>query len=104
MGRLAGLARQSRPLEPIIVAKLGLPSGPVVDGGPTGPSDMAVAGAYAKGRSGAVLLNYLARRRAARTLAGGIRDYLPWVETTKQPADKTSRFTDAFEALRASEA
>lgn len=66
--------------------------------------NMAVAGAYAKGRSGAVLLNYLARRRAARTIAGGIRDYLPWVETSKQPADKTSRFTNAFEALRASEA
>ena len=66
--------------------------------------NMAVAGAYAKGRSGALALNFLARRRAARTLAGGIRDYLPWVETTKQPADETSRFTDAFEALRTSEA
>ena len=66
--------------------------------------NMAVAGAFGKGRSAAVLLNHLARKRAARTIAGDIRDYLPWVETGKQPADKTSRFTDAFEALRASEA
>ena len=66
--------------------------------------NMAVAGAYGKGRSGAVPLNYLARRRASRTLVGGIRDLLPWVETSKQPADNTSRFTDASEAVWASEA
>ena len=51
--------------------------------------NMAVAGAYAKGRSGAVPLNFQARKRAACTLTGGIRDLLPWVETSKQPADKT---------------
>ena len=52
------------------------------------------AGAFAKGRSPSPALNYLLRRRAARTLASSLRLMLPWVESCKMPADESSRISD----------
>ena len=48
-------------------------------------------GAFTKGRSSAPAVNYLARRKAARTLTGDVRLLLPWVESAKMPADWLSR-------------
>ena len=50
----------------------------------------ATAGALMKGRSPAGPLNYLQRKKAARTLAADLRAILPWVESHKQPADSIS--------------
>ena len=50
-----------------------------------------VAGLMSKGRSPAPALNFLCRRRAARTLAANIRLLLPWVESRRMPADELSR-------------
>ena len=49
------------------------------------------AGAMTKGRSPAPVLLYLTRRKSARTIATDTRLSLPWVETSKQPADRASR-------------
>ena len=49
------------------------------------------AGSMTKGRSPAPALNFLLRKKAARCLAAAIRLMLPWVETSKQPADRLSR-------------
>ncbi len=45
----------------------------------------------AKGRSPSYALNRLLRRKAALCLATGIRMFLPWVESSRQPADESSR-------------
>ena len=50
-----------------------------------------VSGSMAKGRSAAGALNFLCRRKAARTLAASLRILLPWVETKRMPADDLSR-------------
>ena len=49
------------------------------------------SGAFGKGRSTSVPVNYLCRRKAARSLAAEVRLHLPWVESSKQPADEASR-------------
>jgi len=49
------------------------------------------SGAMTKGRSTAPALNFLLRKKIARTAATGIRLLLPWVESCRQPADKASR-------------
>ena len=46
------------------------------------------AGAMTKGRSPAPALNYLARRRAARTVMADLRLVLPRVESENMPADE----------------
>ena len=53
--------------------------------------DTPVAYVWAKGRAASWPLNYLARKRAALSLATGSRIYLPWVESARQPADGLSR-------------
>ncbi len=53
--------------------------------------NMALAGAWLKGRSPTRELNFLLRERAAGSLASGTRVILPWVETRLQPADDLSR-------------
>jgi hypothetical protein len=53
--------------------------------------NMPVAGANAKGRSTSWSLNRVLRRKAAATLAASLRFFLPWIESDKQPADKSSR-------------
>jgi hypothetical protein len=53
--------------------------------------NMGIAGSFHKGRSPAPALNYLLRRRTARTIAGAWRLILPWVETVRQVADHLSR-------------
>ena len=45
----------------------------------------------AKGRSPSFALNRILRQKSAVCLAGGIRLFLPWVESCKQPADHLSR-------------
>lgn len=49
------------------------------------------AGAMAKGRSPSFALNRVFRQKAGYCLAAQIRLFLPWVESAKQPADKSSR-------------
>ena len=49
------------------------------------------AGAMAKGRSPSFALNRVLRQKAGYCLAAQIRLFLPWVESAKQPADKSSR-------------
>ena len=51
----------------------------------------AVSGALGKGRSPSPSLTYLARQRAASSLAAIIQALLPRVETHLQPADALSR-------------
>jgi hypothetical protein len=53
--------------------------------------NMCVAGSGRKGRSPSTPVNYLLRRKTARTIAGAIRILLPWTESAKQPADSLSR-------------
>ena len=53
----------------------------------------AVSGAFAKGRSSAVALNYLLRKRSAVALAFELTLYLPWVQTEHMPADWLSRLS-----------
>jgi len=50
-----------------------------------------VSGASAKGRSSSFPLNRSLRRRAALLLACSIRLMMPWVESSRQPADGLSR-------------
>ena len=45
----------------------------------------------AKGRSPSYQLNRVLRQKAAVCLAAQLRVFLPWVESQKQPADKSSR-------------
>ena len=53
--------------------------------------NMSTSGAFSKGRSAAPALNYLARQRAATSVAADISLLLPWVQTSIQPADEISR-------------
>ena len=53
--------------------------------------NQAAAGAFSKGRSSSVQLNYLLRRRCASALAAGLEIILPWTQTTLMPADHLSR-------------
>ena len=53
--------------------------------------NMAVAGAWRKGRSSAFGLNRLMRKRAALCLASGIELVMPWIDTRRMPADQLSR-------------
>ena len=53
--------------------------------------NMAVSGATRKGRSTAVALNFLLRRRAGVSMASAIRMLYPWVQTSVMPADALSR-------------
>ena len=53
--------------------------------------NQSVTGAFLKGRSPAPSMNYLCRKKTARTLAAAWRLILPWVETTRQVADYLSR-------------
>ena len=55
--------------------------------------NMPTAFSWARGRSSAPAINYLLRRRAAHCTGAQITAVLPWVETTKQPADHASRDT-----------
>ena len=52
------------------------------------------AGSMTKGKSPAPALNYIARRKSARTLMSDIRMYLPWVESKVMPADEASRIIE----------
>ena len=52
-----------------------------------------VSGAWAKGRSSSVGLNFLLRRRTALALAADLHQYLPWVQTEHMPADWLSRLS-----------
>ena len=54
--------------------------------------NLPTAGAMNKGRSCSAPLNYLCRKRAACSLAGNIKIWLPWVETKRMPADSLSRW------------
>ena len=51
----------------------------------------ACAGSFAKGRSPSPLLNFLLRKKAAHCIAAELQVMLPWVETSRQPADELSR-------------
>ena len=53
--------------------------------------NQAVSGSMAKGRSSAVALNYLLRRKAGLGLATDAQSILPWTESAKMPADELSR-------------
>lgn len=54
--------------------------------------DIFVASAAAhKGRSVSIPPNFLLRKKASRTLAASWRLPLPWIDTTRQPADRLSR-------------
>ena len=54
--------------------------------------NMAVSGATRKGRSTAISMNYLLRRRAGLALAAAIRMFYPWIQTSAMPADWLSRY------------
>ena len=45
----------------------------------------------AKGRSPSFALNRILRQKSAVCIASGLRLFLPWVESCKQPADHLSR-------------
>lgn len=47
--------------------------------------------AMAKGRSPSFALNRVLRQRAALCLSSGLKLFLPWAESAKQPADELSR-------------
>ena len=53
-----------------------------------------VACSMTKGRSPSPPLKYLLRRKAARCIAAQITLLLPWVETTRMPADHLSRLVE----------
>ena len=53
-----------------------------------------VCGSFHKGRSPSPSLNYILRKKAARTLAFAIRLMLPWAEAFRMPADWLSRVRD----------
>lgn len=55
--------------------------------------NMAIAAALGKGRSSTPDLNFLLRRRSALCLFGELFVVAPWVESSKQPADESSRDT-----------
>eukprot|EP00969_Alexandrium_andersonii_P093981 4152117-Alexandrium_andersonii.AAC.1 len=52
---------------------------------------MAVAGAWAKGRSSSRPLNFVLRMRAAAALGRRVCVALPWIDTHRVPADSLSR-------------
>ena len=49
------------------------------------------AGALNKGRSSSWAINFLLRKKTSACLAGRLNLYLPWVQTSKMPADELSR-------------
>ena len=49
------------------------------------------AGAYNKGRSTAPALNFILRKKSACCLLASLQFILPWIETSKMPADWVSR-------------
>ena len=51
----------------------------------------AIVGIFNRGRSCSLGLNYLARRKAARTFAARLRLLLPWIDTHRMPAGDASR-------------
>ena len=53
--------------------------------------NMPVAYSFEKGRSPAWALDFLLRRRCAFSAAAEIMLTLPWVETSRMPADGLSR-------------
>ena len=53
--------------------------------------NMALAGAWAKGRSPSQCLNFILRRKSGLCLASGILMLLPWVQSHLMPADHLSR-------------
>ncbi len=53
--------------------------------------NMPVAGSFAKGRSPAPGLINLIRIKAAQCVAAAITLFMPWVQTSVQPADAASR-------------
>jgi hypothetical protein len=53
--------------------------------------NQAAAGGLTKGRSPSWALNFICRRKAAASLAGYLRLILPWMETSRMPADILSR-------------
>jgi hypothetical protein len=55
--------------------------------------NMAIASVLSKGRSSTPDLNFLLRRKSALCLFGEIFVVAPWVESSKQPADESSRDT-----------
>ena len=50
-----------------------------------------VSGSFAKGRSTAPPLNHLCRQKASFSLAAELQLLLPWVQTSRMPADELSR-------------
>jgi hypothetical protein len=58
--------------------------------------NMPTAYAWARGRSSSIAVNYILRRTTAHCIGSEITAALPWVETSKQPADDASRGKDAL--------
>ena len=56
--------------------------------------NMPTSYGWARGRSSAPAINYLLRRRSAHCIGSEIAAILPWVETSRQPADEASRALD----------
>ena len=56
--------------------------------------NMPVRGSVSKGRSPAPQLNYLLRRKSAACLAADVKLIMPWVESSRQPADGLSRYVE----------
>ena len=56
--------------------------------------NQGVSGAVNKGRSPAHHLNHLLRQKTAAALASRTKILIPWVETSRQPADQISRCLD----------
>ena len=57
--------------------------------------NMPTAYAWARGRSFSISVNYILRRKAAHCVGSEITAVLPWIDTSKQPADDASRGRDA---------
>ena len=53
--------------------------------------NMPTSYGWSRGRSSAPAINYLLRRRAAHCIGAELAAILPWVETSRQPADEASR-------------
>ena len=59
--------------------------------------NMPTSGACGKGHSPSHPLNWLCRRKAARTLVGNLRWVSPWVQSIVMPADELSRRLEALQ-------
>ena len=53
--------------------------------------NLTVCGAWSKGRSNSVPLNYLLRKRTAISVCIAVTFILPWIDTHQMPADELSR-------------